>query len=81
MMVVPIRPELLGDDRVDEVVVRLRQEEQFLHPLHQPAAEHAAGADGNHRLHHLVSAAERIRPRVQEDISRRIRYGDSAIRR
>ena len=60
------QPELFADDRVDEVVVRLGQVEQLLHAAHQPAAEHAAGADGDHRLDHLPAVAERIGPRIEE---------------
>ena len=56
--------ELLGDDRVDEVGVRLRQVEQLLHAVHQPAPEHAAGADGDQRLDDLEAVAERVRPGI-----------------
>ena len=38
---------LFGDHRKDEVGVRLRQVEEFLHTVHQAFAEHAAGADGD----------------------------------
>ena len=33
------QPELLGDHRVDEIGVRLRQIEQLLHAVHQPVAQ------------------------------------------
>ena len=59
-------PELLADDRVDEVGVRLGQVEQLLHAGHQPAAEDAAGADGDQRLDDLEAVAERIGPRIPE---------------
>ena len=60
------QPELLGDHRVDEVVVRLGQVEELLHAAHQPAAEDAAGADRDHRLDHLEAVAERIVPGIEE---------------
>ena len=60
------QPELLRDDRVDEVGVRFRQIEQLLHALHQAAAADAAGADGNERLDDLKAVAERVGPRIQE---------------
>ena len=59
-------PQLLRDHRVDEVGVRLRQIEQFLHPRHQPAPEHAARPDGDQRLNDLKSVAQRVVPGVEK---------------
>ena len=58
------QPELLADDRVDEVGVRLGQEADLLQPLHEAAAGDAAGADGDERLDDLEAAAGGVGPRV-----------------
>ena len=58
--------ELLGDHRIDEIGVRLGQEEQLLHAVHQPFAPHAARADSDERLNDLEAAAERIAPRIEK---------------
>ena len=58
--------EFLGNHRVDEVRVRLRQVEQLLHTLHQPFARDASGAYRDERLNQLEAVAERIVPGVQE---------------
>ncbi len=61
------QPELLADDREDEVGGALGQElELRLAAVHPALAEHAAGADGDLRLDDVVAGAERIGLRVEE---------------
>ncbi len=59
-------PQLLGDDGVDEVGVRLRQVEELLDAVHQSASPDAARADRDERLDDLEAVAERVLPRVEE---------------
>ena len=58
--------KLFADHGVDEVGVRFGKEEQLLNAAHQSAAEHAAGADGDQRLHDLEAISQRIGFRIQE---------------
>jgi hypothetical protein len=44
----------------------LGQEQEFLPPLSQAAAEDAAAAEGEERLDDLVPGSLRVRPRVQK---------------
>ena len=65
---------LLADDRQDEVVVRLGQEEELLLARAEADAEQPAGAERELRLHELVAVPERIGPRVEEREQARTRY-------
>ena len=59
-------PEFLGDDRVDEVVVRLGKVEALLDALTEPQAGDAAVGDREDRLDGLPAGALRVLPRVEE---------------
>jgi hypothetical protein len=58
--------ELLADDGIDEVGMRLRQIEQLLHAGHQAAAEDTACADGDKRLNDLETVAKGVGPWIPE---------------
>ena len=60
------QPELLADQREDEIGVRLGQEEHLLLALPEPDAAEAAGAEGDERLHELKAGVLRVRPRIEE---------------
>src|SRR5581483_3991336 len=59
-------PELLAEDREDEVRVRVRNVHPFLAARAESDAEPAAGPQGDQRLLQLVPRAQRIRARVEE---------------
>lgn len=51
----PKKPEFLGIDREDRVVLGLRQIPKSLYAIPEPEPDHTAGADGNQRLARLVT--------------------------
>src|SRR2546421_3043660 len=59
-------PELLADHGEDHVRVRLGEVVDLVDPLPEAAAEDAAGADADLRLHVLEPGAERVLPGIEE---------------
>ena len=71
----PMKPELLADDREDEVGVRRGQEAPLRPALAQPDAGQAAAAERDERLRDLVAGVRLVVARVR-NVSRRAPAGD-----
>ena len=69
--------QLLGQDREDEVGVRLGQEQVLLQPAAEPAAEPAARADRDQRLVELPARAARVELAREQEADERLRRAPS----
>ena len=57
--------QFLADDRENEIVVLLRQKQEFLPALTEAQSPQPAGANGNEALGKLIALIRSICPRVQ----------------